>query len=107
GMAHKWFNLSGANGNENGLRNRDKIAKEMTGAQLAEAQRLARSWHDLRPLAGNTLVAGMPPQDNDVQHAGDASGAQSEQDPDAQRSPAWFSRWLGAGDTATRNKGEQ
>jgi TPR repeat protein len=106
-MAHKWFNLSGANGNENGLKNRDKIAKEMTGPQLAEAQRLARNWHELKPAAGSPLVAGGLPQDDDVHHAGSASGVRPEQDSDAQQSPSWFSRWLGAGETATRNEGEQ
>ncbi len=38
--AYKWFVLAGARGNKG----RDLIAKRMTPAQIAEAQRLAREW---------------------------------------------------------------
>ena len=48
-MAHKWFNLAGANGNDHGIRNRDKLAGQMTDEQLAEAQLLARARHDSQP----------------------------------------------------------
>ena len=40
--AHMWFNLAGANGSQSGSVNMVKIEKEMTSAQVAEAQRLAR-----------------------------------------------------------------
>ncbi len=40
--AHMWYNLGGSNGNKTGSKNRDLIAKEMTPAQIAEAQKLAR-----------------------------------------------------------------
>jgi hypothetical protein len=43
-LAHMWFNLAGAQGNEDAIRNRDNIAKAMTPDQIAEAQRLAREW---------------------------------------------------------------
>jgi TPR repeat protein len=41
-MAHMWFNIATANGSENGAKGRDIAAKNMTAAQLAEAQKLAR-----------------------------------------------------------------
>ena len=40
--AHMWFNLGAANGSESGGTNRDVIAKEMTPADISEAQRRAR-----------------------------------------------------------------
>ena len=42
--AYMWFTLSAAQGYQNGIRNRDKIAERMTPAQLGEAQKLAREW---------------------------------------------------------------
>jgi hypothetical protein len=42
--AHKWFNLAAAGGNLNAAGNRDWLAKKMTPAEIAEAQRLAREW---------------------------------------------------------------
>ena len=47
--AHMWFNLSAAQGNQDAARNRDNIAKLMTPAQIAEAQKLAREWQPKRP----------------------------------------------------------
>ncbi|MCH8240583.1 MAG: sel1 repeat family protein, partial [Proteobacteria bacterium] len=46
-MAHKWFNLAAAKRNvvaSLAREGRDAIAKKMTPAQIAEAQRLAREW---------------------------------------------------------------
>ena len=43
-LAHMWANLAAAQGNENGIEVRDLLEEEMTPAQLAEAQRLAREW---------------------------------------------------------------
>ena len=37
-------NLAAAQGDEAGRENRDKLAKKMTPAQVAEAQKLAREW---------------------------------------------------------------
>jgi TPR repeat protein len=48
--AHMWFNLSAAQ--ESHLlaaEHRDSIAKRMTPAQIAEAQKLAREWQSKRP----------------------------------------------------------
>ena len=42
--AHKWYNLAAAAGYSDGAKMRDRLAKEMTPAQIAEAQRLAREW---------------------------------------------------------------
>ncbi|MGO9017810.1 MAG: hypothetical protein ACLQVJ_05585 [Syntrophobacteraceae bacterium] len=42
--AHMWLNLAAAQGNLTAQDNRDIIAEEMTPAQIAEAQRLAREW---------------------------------------------------------------
>jgi TPR repeat protein len=43
-LAHKWFNLSAAQGDQSAARNRDIVAQQMTPAQIAEAQKLAREW---------------------------------------------------------------
>jgi uncharacterized protein len=42
--AHMWFNLSAAQGDQSAAKNRDNIARRMTPAQIAEAQRLAHEW---------------------------------------------------------------
>jgi uncharacterized protein len=41
-QAHMWFNLSAAQGNKVAMKNRDNVARLMTQAQIAEAQKLAR-----------------------------------------------------------------
>jgi len=41
-IAHMWYNIGAANGNELGGTNRDKIAKEMTPADISKAQAMAR-----------------------------------------------------------------
>jgi uncharacterized protein len=43
-QAHKWFNIAGAIGFEKSRKSRDSVAKKMTPAQIAEAQKLAREW---------------------------------------------------------------
>ena len=43
-LAHMWFNLSVAHGDEKVVTLRDHTARKMTPDQLAEAQRLAREW---------------------------------------------------------------
>jgi TPR repeat protein len=43
-MAHKWFNLAALRGNEEAKRYRMEIAREMSKAEIAEAQRQAREW---------------------------------------------------------------
>jgi hypothetical protein len=42
--AHKWFNLAAVRGNEDAKRYRMEIAREMSKAEIAEAQRQAREW---------------------------------------------------------------
>jgi hypothetical protein len=42
--AHMWFNLAAARGNEDAAKMRERVAKLMNQAQIAEAQRLAREW---------------------------------------------------------------
>ena len=42
--AHKWFNLAALRGNEAAKTYRAEIASEMSKAEVAEAQRLAREW---------------------------------------------------------------
>lgn len=42
--AHKWFNLAAMMGHAGALDARAELATEMTAAQIAEAQRLARDW---------------------------------------------------------------
>ncbi len=42
--AYMWFNLSASQGREGAAAFRDLIARRMTPAQIAEAQKLAREW---------------------------------------------------------------
>jgi hypothetical protein len=42
--AHMWFDLAAARGDETAAENRDIVARRMTPAQIAEAQRRARAW---------------------------------------------------------------
>ena len=42
--AHKWFNLAAREGVSDAARLRRELALEMTGAEIAEAQRSAREW---------------------------------------------------------------
>jgi uncharacterized protein len=42
--AHKWFNLAAARGNEDARRYRSEIARELSRAEIGEAQRRARQW---------------------------------------------------------------
>lgn len=43
-QAYMWFSLSGAQGDQKAIMARDMIARDMTPAQIADAQRLARKW---------------------------------------------------------------
>lgn len=43
-LAHMWFNLASAQGDEDAVETRDAVADQMTPDQIAEAQRLARAW---------------------------------------------------------------
>ena len=42
--AHKWFNLASVSGNRAAARYRAEVAREMSAAEVAEAQRAAREW---------------------------------------------------------------
>ena len=44
-----WFNMAAANGFEDGVRNRDIVAKKMTPDQIAEAERMARETVEANP----------------------------------------------------------
>ena len=46
-LAHMWFSLSAAQGNEKAAQSRDMIARNMTPAQIAEAQTFASEWKPL------------------------------------------------------------
>ncbi len=48
-QAYKWYSLAGANGNKNAATLRDALAKQMTPAQIDEAQKLAREWTPTTP----------------------------------------------------------
>jgi peptidoglycan hydrolase-like protein with peptidoglycan-binding domain len=43
-QAHMWFNLAAARGNRKAATSRDEVAKLMTPAQIAEAQKMAKEW---------------------------------------------------------------
>jgi TPR repeat protein len=47
-LAHKWFNLAAMRGNRAALNHRMELAREMSPAEVAEAQRLAREWISTR-----------------------------------------------------------
>jgi hypothetical protein len=40
-----WYNLAAGNGYDDGKKWRDRLAENMTPAQIAEAQKLAREWN--------------------------------------------------------------
>lgn len=42
--AHKWFNLAALRGNDDAKRYRTELSREMTRADVARAQKLAREW---------------------------------------------------------------
>jgi len=42
--AHKWFNLAAVRGNDDARGYRAEIAKELTRAEISDAQRRARAW---------------------------------------------------------------
>jgi TPR repeat protein len=42
--AHKWFNIAASKGCRDGIELRREIAREMTEAEIAAAQRAAREW---------------------------------------------------------------
>ena len=43
-LAHMWFNLAAAQANKEAEKNRDIAARQMTIAQITQAQNLARDW---------------------------------------------------------------
>ncbi len=45
--AHKWFNLAALKGSNNAKTYRCELAREMSAAEIAEAQRQARAWMTL------------------------------------------------------------
>ena len=48
-LAHMWLSLAAAKGHKKGSNARDIVAKRMTPAQIAEAQKLARDWWAKHP----------------------------------------------------------
>lgn len=48
-QAHMWYNLAAANGYEAGAKWRDRLVPDMTPAQIAQAQLLARNWRPKTP----------------------------------------------------------
>lgn len=51
-QAYQWYNLAAANGQEDGAKWRDRLATNMTPAQIEQAQFLARNW---KPKAHNSV----------------------------------------------------
>ena len=54
-QAHMWYNLSAAYGEGRSAEARDALARQMTPAQVAEAQRLAREWRPREEKSRKTL----------------------------------------------------
>lgn len=46
--AHKWFNLAAAGGLRSAAIDREDLARDMSAAEIAEAQRQARQWLQAR-----------------------------------------------------------
>jgi hypothetical protein len=46
-LAASWFPATEEKRRERAVRNRDRVASEMTPEQIAEAQRLAREWKSM------------------------------------------------------------
>ena len=55
-QAHKWWNISAADGNEQARKNRDIVQNEMTKEQVAEAQQLARQWMEAQLTASQRIA---------------------------------------------------
>ena len=49
--AYTWLSLSAAQGNQIAIKRRDIIARHMTPAQIAKAQKLAREWKPTKQQA--------------------------------------------------------
>jgi TPR repeat protein len=47
-QAHMWYNLAAVQGDPRAAEARDALTKQMTPAQIAEAQRLAREWNPIQ-----------------------------------------------------------
>jgi TPR repeat protein len=61
--AHKWFNLAAMMGHDGARTCRADLAREMTPAQIAEAQRHARDWmqtRDAKPANGDAAPSKLP-----------------------------------------------
>jgi uncharacterized protein len=43
-QAHKWYNLAAGAGYDEAVKWRDRLALQMSPAQMAQAQKLAREW---------------------------------------------------------------
>ena len=52
-LAHMFYNLAEAQGQENAQVNKGVIEQRMTREQIAEAQRLSREWLEAHPPDGN------------------------------------------------------
>jgi uncharacterized protein len=60
--AYMWLNLAAAQGDRNASLGRDRILKDMSSLQVAEAQRLAREWKPAEP----TGSAGLSPEEKEM-----------------------------------------
>jgi TPR repeat protein len=49
--AHKWFNLAALLGSEAAKQYRGDLAREMSSADIAAAQRAAREWLSMHPVS--------------------------------------------------------
>jgi TPR repeat protein len=47
-LAHMWWDLSATQGNQEAKENRDLVERDMSPAQIVEAQKLARNWKPKR-----------------------------------------------------------
>jgi TPR repeat protein len=47
-QAHMWFNLAAARGSESAKECRQELAMQLSGSEIAQAQKLAREWISTR-----------------------------------------------------------
>gem|GEM_PF-1461967 len=76
--AYMWWNLAAAQGHKVAAENRDIVAKEMSRAQLAKAQRLAREWKPKKPDSKPVKVASAPRKPAEVSQKPKSSSSVSK-----------------------------
>ena len=62
-LAYMWFDIAAALGNKWSATERDNVATNMTPAEIAEAQRMAREW---APKVITPVIRPIPPRERQL-----------------------------------------